>query len=45
MTTAAEREIELRRIMDVTRYKDVRAVTGSVRRANLIKGHAGASFL
>ena len=31
--------------MDVTRYKDVRAVTGSIRRANLFKGHAGASFL
>jgi hypothetical protein len=33
------------RIMDVTRHKDVRTVTGYVRRANLFKGHAGASFL
>jgi len=30
--------------MDVTRHKDVRTVTGYVRRANLFKGHAGASF-
>jgi hypothetical protein len=31
--------------MDVPRPKDVRTVTGYVRRANLFKGHAGASFL
>ncbi len=31
--------------MDVTRHKDVRTVTGYVRRANLFKGHAGASFV
>jgi hypothetical protein len=46
--TAAEREVELTRIMDVTRHKDVRdgrTVTGYVRRANLFKGHPGASFL
>jgi len=43
--TAAERAIELRRIMDVTRHKDERTVTGSMHRANLFKGHAGASFL
>ena len=43
--TAAERDVELTRIMDVTRHKDVRTVTGYVRRANLFKGHAGASFL
>jgi hypothetical protein len=43
--TAAERAIELRRIMDVTRHKDERTVTGYGRRANLFKGHAGASFL
>jgi hypothetical protein len=30
--------------MDVTRPKDVRIITSSVRRANLFKGHAGASF-
>ena len=45
MTTAAERDVELTRIMDVTRHKDVRTVTGYVRRANLFKGHAGASFV
>jgi hypothetical protein len=45
VTTAAERDVELTRIMDVTRHKDVRTVTGYVRRANLFKGHAGASFL
>jgi len=31
--------------MNVTCHKDVRTVTGSVRRANLFKGHVGASFL
>ena len=45
VTTAAERDVELTRIMDVTRHKDVRTVTGYVRCANLFKGHAGASFL
>jgi hypothetical protein len=43
--TAAERNVELTRIMDVTRHRDVRTVTGYVRRANLFKGHAGASFV
>jgi hypothetical protein len=45
VTTAAERDVELTRIMDATRHKDVRTVTGYVHRANLLKGHAGASFL
>jgi site-specific recombinase XerD len=45
VTTAAERDVELTRIMEVTRHKDVRTVTGYVRRANLFKGHAGASFV
>src|SRR5215217_1588041 len=36
--TAAERDVELTRIMDVTRHKGVRTVTGYVRRANLFKG-------
>jgi len=44
-TTAADRDVELTRITDVTRHKDVRTVTGYVRRANLFKGHAGSSFL
>ena len=42
---AAEREVELTRIMDVTHHKDVRTVTRYVRRTNLFKRHAGASFL
>jgi hypothetical protein len=45
MTIAAGRDVELTRIMGVTHRKDVRTVTGSVRRANLFKGHTGASFL
>jgi integrase len=45
ITTAADRDVELTRIMDVSRHRDVRTVTGYVRRANLFKGHAGASFL
>ena len=45
VTTAADRDVELTRIMDVTRHKDVRTVTGYVRRTNLFKGHAGSSFL
>jgi hypothetical protein len=43
--TGAEREVEPARIMDVTRHKDVHTITGSVRRANLFKAHAGASLL
>ena len=45
MKAAAERDVELTRIMDVIRHPDVRTVTGYVRRANLSKGHAGASFV
>jgi integrase len=43
VTTAAERNVELTRIMDVTRHRDVRTVTVYVRRANLFKGHAAGS--
>jgi hypothetical protein len=42
---AADRDVSESRIMDVTRYKDSRTVRGYIRRANLFKGHAGASFL
>src|SRR5215212_1195276 len=42
VTTAAERNVELTRIMDATRHRDVRTVTVYVRRANLFKGHAGS---
>ena len=45
VTTAAERNVELTRIMDVTRHRDVRTVTTYVRRANLFKDHAGAGFV
>jgi hypothetical protein len=45
VTMAADRDVELTRIMDVTRHKDVRTVTGYVRRAKLFNGHAGATFL
>jgi len=41
VTTAAE----LTRIIDVSHHKDGCTVTGYVRRANLFKGHAGASFV
>jgi site-specific recombinase XerD len=43
VTTAAERNVELTRIMDVTRHRDVRTVTVYVRPANLFKGHAAGS--
>ena len=36
--TTAEHYVEL------ARHKDVRTIPGYVRRANLFKGHAGASF-
>jgi integrase len=45
VTTAADRDVSETRIMDVTRHKDTRTVRGYIRRANLFKGHAGASFL
>jgi integrase len=45
VTSAAERDVELTRIMDVTRHRDVRTVTVYVRRANLFKGHAGSGFV
>ncbi|MDB5964161.1 MAG: integrase [Polaromonas sp.] len=45
VTTAAERDVNESRIMDVTRHKDSRTVRGYVRRASMFKGHAGSSFL
>lgn len=45
VTTAAERGAEMTRIMETTRHRDVRTVTGYVRRANLFRGHAGSGFL
>jgi hypothetical protein len=37
--------VELTRIMEMIRHRDLRTLTGYVRRANLFKGHAGASSL
>jgi integrase len=45
VTTAAEDDVSESRIMDVARHRDSRTVRGYIRRANLFKGHAGASFL
>jgi integrase len=45
ITTAAERDVSESRIMDVSRHRDTRSVRGYIRRANMFKGHAGASFL
>jgi integrase len=45
ITTAAERDVSESRIMDVSRHRDTRSVRAYIRRANLFKGHAGASFL
>jgi hypothetical protein len=44
-TTAPDRDVSEARIMDVSRYNDNRKVCVYIRRANLFKGHAGASFL
>jgi hypothetical protein len=44
-TAAGERGVELTRIMDVTRHRDVRTVTTYVRRANLFKDAAGSGFV
>lgn len=45
VTTAAERDVNESRIMDVTRHRDSRTVRGYVRRASMFKGHAGSLFL
>ena len=45
VTTAAERNVELTRIINVTRHRDVRTVTVYVRRANLFKDHVGSGFV
>jgi len=44
-TAAVEREGELTRIMEMIWHRDLRTLMGSVRRANLVQGHAGASSL
>jgi integrase len=45
VTTAAERDVNESRIMDVTRHRDSRTVRGYIRRASMFKGHAGSGFL
>jgi site-specific recombinase XerD len=45
VTTVTERNMELTRIMNVMRHRDVRTVTVYVRRANLFKDHAGSGFV
>ncbi|MBO0903815.1 site-specific integrase [Jiella sonneratiae] len=45
ITTAAEHDVDLHRIMDQSRHTDVRTVRGYVRRTNLFRDHSGAGFL
>jgi integrase len=45
VTTAADRDVNETRIMEVTRHKDLRTVRTYIRRANLFKGTPGGSFL
>lgn len=45
ITTAADRGVDLAKIMDVSGHRDPRTVVGYIRRANAFKGHAGGGFL
>ena len=45
ITTAADRGVDLARIMDVSGHRDPRTVVGYIRRANAFKDHAGGGFL
>ncbi|MGU3541011.1 site-specific integrase [Methylobacterium sp. A54F] len=45
ITSAAERGVDMARIMDVSGHRDPRTVVGYIRRANAFKDHAGSSFL
>lgn len=45
VTTAAERGVDLAKIMEVSGHRDPRTVIGYVRRANAFKDHAGSGFL
>ncbi|GJE59217.1 site-specific integrase [Methylobacterium trifolii] len=45
ITSAAERGVDLARIMDQSRHRDPRTVLGYVRRANAFKEHSGDGFL
>lgn len=45
ITTAAERGVDLARIMDQSGHRDPRTIVGYVRRANAFKDHSGSGFL
>ena len=45
ITTAAERGVDLARIMDQSGHRDPRTVVGYIRRANAFKDHSGSGFL
>ncbi len=45
MTSAADRNADLNRIMDQTRHRDPRTVRAYIRRADRFKNHAGELFL
>lgn len=45
LTSAAEADADVLRMMEVSRHERVETVQGYVRRANSFKGHAGAKFL
>ena len=45
VTSAADRNADLNRIMDQTRHRDPRTVRAYIRRADRFKNHAGDLFL
>ena len=45
VTSAAERGVDLAKIMEVSGHRDPRTVVGYIRRANAFKDHAGSGFL
>lgn len=45
ITTAADRDVDVLRIAEVSRHKSMEVLRGYVRRANAFKGHAGSGFL
>lgn len=45
ITAAAERGVDMARIIDQSWHQDPRTVVGYIRRANAFKGHSGSGFL
>ncbi|MHC2109140.1 site-specific integrase [Methylobacterium sp. CM6246] len=45
ITTAAQRGVDLARIMDQSGHRDPRTVVGYIRRANAFRRHSGSGFL